>query len=249
MDLSIVVPVYNGAKSIIELMDHLDSNLKDLSFEVIFVDDCSCDESYKVIERLASEYDQVIGIKLEENFGQQNATYCGLRESSGDYVITIDDDLQHPDETILELYQTLQKGYDCVYGIYEYEAQGYRRLGSWMRDFLFNYLIGKPKDLNISSYRIMKRELVDKICLCEYDFIYISALILKETQNIGNVLVNRYERKYGRSGYNFRKLIKLYTRTFMYYSKFSRKKDKEGVSYVIEKTTSSNGTGSRKVTS
>lgn len=248
MDLSIVVPVYNGAKSITELTEKLVRNLSDFKVEIIFVDDGSRDDSFLVIETLSRRYHEVVGIKLKGNFGQQNATFCGMQESTGDFVITLDDDLQHPEETIHELMAELKKGYDVVYGIYEYEATGYRRMGSWMRDFLFNYLIGKPRNINISSYRIMTRTLVDRLVQCKYDFIYISALILSETMNIGNVSVSRNVRKYGRSGYNFGKLLRLYTKTFKYYSKYSLKKDKEGVSYVIERKTSTYGAGCRQVT-
>ncbi|BEP28517.1 glycosyltransferase family 2 protein [Helicovermis profundi] len=239
MDLSIVIPVYNSQKSLNLLVTKIIDNLIDISFEIILVDDGSIDNSFNEILKLSKENENILGIKLDKNYGQQNATFCGIVNSSGKFIVTIDDDLQHPVECIEKLFKSIKEGYDVCYGIYTYSDSSVRKAGSLMRDFLFNYLIGKPKGIDISSFRVINRDIVNKIKKCDYKFINISAQILKETKNISNLKVEKEPRLYGNSGYNFKKLLSLYLKTALYYSKFSfyPEKFKKGKAYKIESKT------------
>jgi len=121
MDFSIVIPVYNSSKTMKELYERLKIVLDGLSDsrEIIMVDDGSSDNSYEIIRTLRKKDKSVKIIRFRRNQGQHAATFCGLKHSKGDCVITIDDDLQHPPEEIPRLVEKLKEGYEVVIGKYK----------------------------------------------------------------------------------------------------------------------------------
>ena len=130
--ISVVVPVYNGKNSLYELHQRLSKKKKKITddYEIIMVDDNSRDNSYEEIIKLNKKDYRVRAIKLAQNFGQQNALICGFNYVKGDFVITIDDDLQHNPEDIIKLYKKIKKGYDVVYAIPEdRDYNFYRKIG------------------------------------------------------------------------------------------------------------------------
>lgn len=238
--ISVVIPVYNSSKTLEILVERLDSELKKLcyKYEIIMVDDCSRDDSFNVMKKIYDSEDNIKIVKLSENFGQQNAIICGFNEAEGDYVVTIDDDLQHLPEEIGKLLEEIDKGYDVVYGIPEKKQHSrVRNFGTEMTNLLFNKLFNKPEEIRISSFRVVKREIVDRIKGYRDSFVYISALTFKNTRNIGNVSVAHNPREHGRSNYNVYKLFKLYIKIYVYYSNnvlvsfFKSKKPQ----YIVEK--------------
>ncbi len=217
--LSVVIPVYNGEKTLVRLVDRLNVVLEPYEGnEIILVDDNSADSSYAVIKDLCQNHPNIIGIKLARNYGQQSAIFCGLQHSKGDYVVIMDDDLEQNPEDIPLLYHEIIKGYDCVYGVKkdERKSRGYRSFGSWLRDMVFNQITHKPKDLKVCSFRIINRETIDKVIKANTRFVYISMEILKHTCNIENIGVLYNTRQ--SSGYNLCKLIKLLVKIIVYYS-------------------------------
>lgn len=239
--LSIVIPVYNAENSLSELYSNLVKLLAGikLDFEIIFIDDYSLDKSYLKIKEIAENDSRVKVIKLARNFGQQNAILCGFNYTDGDYVVTMDDDLQHKAKDIKKLYEKIQEGYDIVYAVPQNREYGiYRKLGSKLTNILFNIISSKPADIRVSSYRIITRNLVDKIVKDKRSFIYISALVLKHTDNIANINVSHYNRKHGESNYNFLKLLKLFLNLYIYYGNLSilKKLRKNGLQYEVEET-------------
>ncbi|WP_026894989.1 glycosyltransferase family 2 protein [Clostridiisalibacter paucivorans] len=237
--ISIVIPVYNGENSIKELYYRIDKVFlkQHYDIEIIFVDDCSDDKSFEYIKEIAKKNINVKGIKLKENAGQQNAILCGFRHSIGDIVITMDDDLQHLPEEIPKLLDEINKGYDVVYGIpHIKQHRFYRNIGSKFTEYLFRYVLGKPKDFRISSFRAIRRGIVNKINRYQGKFVYISASMLKYTKSITNVIVVHSLRKYGKSNYNFFKLMKLFLKLYIYYSNsfVTRLFIKKGEQYIIE---------------
>ncbi|MZQ98024.1 MAG: glycosyltransferase [Acidaminobacter sp.] len=233
MRLSIVIPVYNSAPVLPRLTTEIFGNLlpaKDselsadgsFTLELLLVDDGSTDGSFEVIRALAARDARIRGFRLSKNYGQQNATLCGLRHATGDLIATMDDDLQHPAASLKDMIrQLLAENQDIVYGIYPYKGERIRTLGSSLRDWLFNTQIGKPENVEISSFRVMRRGLRDRIVETQYRFAYISALVIKETLMIGNHPVERQPRAAGRSGYTFASLCALYFRTWLYYGRRS----------------------------
>jgi len=222
--ISIVVPVYNGENSLFELYAAIKKTAAahQFEFELILVDDHSSDQSYQEILKLNNQDSRVKGIRLAENFGQQNAIFCGFNYAAGDYIITMDDDLQHRPQDINLLYQQIKKGYDVVYAIPEERAHSfYRRLGSKLTNWLFNLITPKSEGLRVSSFRIINRKLLKKIINSDKSFIYLSAIILEEKAEIANIYTRQEERKYGQSNYSFLKLLKLFLKLYIYYGKLS----------------------------
>lgn len=219
--ISVVIPVYNSSDSLDELTGRLTSHLSRICYqhEIIMVNDGSKDNSYQTMLKLHEQDRRVKVIDLDGNFGQQNALICGFNYAKGDYIVTLDDDLQHLPEEIERLLLVLDRGYDIVYGIpAEKHHSFYRRLGSRLTWRLFNLITSKPADIKISSFRVFRKELLKKVITHKTSFVYISAIIFKYTNNIGNVIIKHNTRKYGKSNYNFIKLCKLFLKLYIYYS-------------------------------
>ncbi|MBK5245061.1 MAG: glycosyltransferase family 2 protein [Eubacteriaceae bacterium] len=224
IDISIVIPVYNSSESIKELVTRIVTTLEkeEATFEIILVDDFSKDDSVKMITELNKNDPRVIVMALKNNSGQQVAIKTGMKLAAGDVVITIDDDLEYQPEDIPLLLSALKKSGDVVYGIPNREGYPlYRQFGSNLVDLFFNICLHKPKDIRVGSFRILNRKTVNQIIDDKIPFVYITAITLTLTKNIGNVTVNHQERKYGKSNYNLKKLTKLFLNLFYYYRKAS----------------------------
>ncbi len=218
--ISVVIPVYNGANSMIELYKRLINSLERITddFEIVLVDDRSKDTSYAQMLELHKKDNRVKAVKLAENAGQQNALICGFNYVKGDYVVTLDDDLQHRPEDIIELYKMIKQGYEVVYGIpREREDSVYRVGGSKLTNLLFGLITPKKPEIRVSSFRMMTAELVEKIIQHRAAFVYISVIILQQTDKIGNIYVTHQNRKYGKSNYNLLKLIRLFIKIYIYH--------------------------------
>lgn len=240
--ISIVIPVYNSYNSLEELYLKLKKTAvkKELKFEYIFVDDHSSDQSYIKILELSQNNENIKGIRLAKNCGQQNAIFCGFNFALGDYIVTMDDDLQHRPEDVFNLYQKIKEGYDIVYAVPKgRDYNFYRYLGSKMTNFLFNQITNKKKDQRISSFRIMSKDLLKDILKTNKSFIYISALVFQKEVKADYIFSRHQNRKYGESNYSFYRLLKLFLKLYIYYGKFSileffRKKNDQ---YKIEAAT------------
>lgn len=162
MNLSIVVPVYRGEHLIEPLVERLSATLPVIAqeYEVLLVNDGSPDASWTVIERLAKKYAWVRGIRLLRNFGQHNATLCGVRLARYEVTITMDQDLQHPPEAIPLLLAELENGYDVAYGAPKRLPQGLIRnlLTANIKRILSN-IMGIPSVRNISAFRAFRTHL------------------------------------------------------------------------------------------
>jgi undecaprenyl-phosphate 4-deoxy-4-formamido-L-arabinose transferase len=219
--ITIVIPVYNGEKTIYGLCQDIISLCRSYHWahEIILVDDGSCDQSKKVMTTLSSENPVIKSIFLTKNFGQQNAIFCGLSFASGEYILTMDDDCQHPVTVIAQLLERILSGNDIVYAVTDVNYdQIYRNLGSKLTDKLFTYLLKKPADKRISSFRIMKASLVDQIRHHPYRYVYISASVVEHTQHIDNIYYEKQQRRMGQSNYTFLKQLLLFCRIIVYYA-------------------------------
>ncbi|GMQ58250.1 hypothetical protein AN1V17_26450 [Vallitalea sediminicola] len=237
--ISIIIPVYNSGKTILKVCEKIIKTMmdNDMDYEIIIVDDYSIDDSYEIMRGLYEKYNHISCIKLKHNYGQQNALLCGLRHGNGDYYVTIDDDLQNSPKDIMILFNELKQGYDVVYGIPDSKVhKNYRGFGTVLKELMFNIILHKPKNIKLTSFRIMKKNIVGKVVQEELPYVYISASILKHTKNIGNVHVPYYTRIYGESNYNFRKLYKLFMNILIYYSRINifNKRRKNTPQYIIE---------------
>ena len=220
VEYSIVVPVFNSSGTLNELFSRLDSIMEGLGkgWEVIFIDDGSEDNSWKTLTELKSKYpEHITAIRLNKNFGQHNATFCGFNFMSGEWLITLDDDLQNPPEEILKLIEAQQQtDADLVYGVYEKKRHSYaRNVGS-------NYLkrtsriLGRPGEG--SAFRMISKDIVQKLLMHHQNFIFIDELLHWYTDNIYYVNVLHDKRKNKKSGYSTRKLWGLVTNLMIYYT-------------------------------
>lgn len=221
MNISIVIPVYNGRKTITGLVDELISTLNRYKLEVILVNDGSRDDSHNTCLSLFNKYKGTVKyVNLAKNFGEHNAVMAGLGMATGDYTVTIDDDFQNPPAEIEKVIEkTLSGRFDVVYTYYEKKRHSlFRNLGSGFNNMVANFLLEKPKDLYLSSFKCMNRFTVQEVIKYKGPFPYIDGLILRSTQNIGKVLVRHSDRKEGRSGYTLKKLVRLWLNMFINFS-------------------------------
>lgn len=219
--LSIVIPVYNGAGSIGELVEALQSLNVPGGHEIVLVNDCSPDSSLAECRRLqdAATVPMTV-VDLARNFGEHNAVMAGLREARGEHVITMDDDLQNPPGEVLRLLEHAQKaGKDVVYTHYAHKQHSaWRNLGSRFANRVADFVLDKPKGLYLSSFRCLSRFVVEQVVRYEGPFPYIDGLILQSTQSIGTLEVAHLPRHAGRSNYTLRRLTRLWLSMFLNFS-------------------------------
>ncbi len=218
---SIVVPVYNSERSLRILHDRIVKVFDEVicsPFEMILVDDCSKDSSYAVILDLIKEDPRVKGVQLSVNHGQQKAVLCGMNYVSGDYVITMDDDLQHPPEEIPKLIAKIESSddIDVVIGTYDSKKAGIiRKFGTKLMDLSSDMIFKKPKGLKLSSFRLMKRYVADNLSKVSISKPTVGPLLLQTTNRIVNEKIRHDARQFGKSGYTFKKLVKTFFQNMM----------------------------------
>jgi undecaprenyl-phosphate 4-deoxy-4-formamido-L-arabinose transferase len=219
--LSIVIPVYNGAASIGELIEALESLEVPGGHEIVLVNDCSPDESLKVCRAyLARARVPIVLVDLSRNFGEHNAVMAGLRHARGTHIVTMDDDLQNPPEEVLRLLAHAQRtGADVVYTYYaEKQHALWRNLGSRFTNRVADFVIDKPRGLYLSSFRCISAFAARQAAAYEGPFPYVDGLLLQATQRIGRLQVRHLPRAHGRSNYTFRRLVRLWLNMFVNFS-------------------------------
>ena len=220
MLLSVIIPVYNSEKTIASLVEQVLLELDDLETEIILVNDGSQDGSEQVGADLARKIPQVKFISLRRNFGEFNAVMCGLNHANGDFCVIIDDDFQNPPAEILRLIETAQTGnYDVVYSYYSQKQHSFfRNAGSWLVNATTTWLLDKPRDLYLSSFKLIRAEVVQEIIQYRGPYPYIDGLIFRVTRHVGKVQVSHQKREHGRSSYTLGKLISLFLNILFCYS-------------------------------
>jgi len=210
--ISVVIPVYNSAETINELAQRLINSLSDYcsNFEILMINDGSQDESWEIIKSLSGTYPQIVGINLMRNYGQHNALLCGIRKAKSDFIITIDDDLQHPPEEIQKLLDEAQKGYDVVYGIpHKLVHKKWRNFFSKLTKNLLARILNLKRIKYMSAFRLIRRDVRKAFENFDSPDVIVDALLTWGTENFGTVEVFEQPRPRGRSNYNFIKLVKI----------------------------------------
>jgi undecaprenyl-phosphate 4-deoxy-4-formamido-L-arabinose transferase len=208
--ISVVVPVYNSTLTLEQLTVRMAKVLSKLTknFELILVNDHSLDQSWQVIEKLVKQYPWVVGVDLMRNFGQHNALLCGIRVSTQDIIITMDDDLQHPPEEIGKLLEELAKGYDVVYGTpIQDQHTLWRNLTSKITKLVLRNAMNTPIAPQISSFRAFRSHLCNAFADYKNHFVLLDVLLAWSTSNFSSVNVRHDPRYSGKSTYNLKKLI------------------------------------------
>lgn len=222
--ISYVIPCYRSEVSIGGVVEEIDETMKGMDsyeYEIILVNDGSPDDTWGAIKKLSEgrNDDRLLGINLAKNFGQHAALMAGLNASRGDYVICLDDDGQTPANEAGKLIKALEDGADAVYARYEHKQHNlFRNFGTAMNEWMAAVMLGKPKDLYVSSYFGVKRFIVDEMIKYESSYPYVIGLVLRTTKRIVNVDVNHRRREIGQSGYNLAKLFGLWINGFTAFS-------------------------------
>ena len=221
VDVSVVIPVYNSADMLPTLYGRLQAVLKVTrkSFEVVFVDDGSHDASWPMLRQIqTSDPGHVVAIQLMCNYGQHNALMCGFRHARGDYIVTMDDDLQHPPEELPKLLAAIDDSdLDLVYGAYDRKKHmGSRNIASWVVNRFYRFVFQTP--VTVTAFRAVRRELLETILSYSLNFTFVDGLLAWNTRRIGQVIVAHHPRAKGRSGYRFRKLATLALNLFTNFS-------------------------------
>ncbi len=221
MKVSFVIPCYRSENTITDVVEEIKTTMAEIGheFEIILINDSSPDNTYEVIKQIVKDNKNILGIDLARNFGQHCALMAGMRHSNGDVVVCLDDDGQTPADEVGKLLDKLDEGYDVCYASYgKKQHSGFRNFGSKVNELMTRIMLGKPKELKVSSYFAAKRFVVDDMLRYEQSYAYVIGLVLRATKNVCNVEVNHRARTVGTSGYTLRKLFSLWFNGFTAFS-------------------------------
>ncbi len=210
---SIVIPVYNSVDSLAQIVEIASKSIESYTadFEIIFIDDDSPNQNtWPELKKLRQQNSKVKIIRLRKNHGQHKAILCGFQHAQGEFIITMDDDLQHPPEEISKLIEGINNHpeVDVVIGAYESKQHNFfRNLGTNVLNRITSYVFDKPLDLKLTSFRIMRKCIAEEVLDYKTYHPRIGNILLQVTSKIINVKVKHDSRHYGRSGYTMRRLF------------------------------------------
>ncbi len=215
MLVSFVIPCYKSADTIGSVVDNiLQLSLEDgAKKQIVLVNDGSGPETFDAIRSLTEAHDNIIGVDLAKNRGQQSAIMAGFHHAEGDIIVVSDDDGQTPVEAVPDMIRKLDEDdLDVVCARYVDRGKRslFRRLGSWVNDMMVKYFLEKPDDINTSVFFTARRFVIDEMMRYQNPYPSMEGLLLRTTYRIGNIDLQQKERLSGESGYNFRRLFALW---------------------------------------
>lgn len=223
--ISFVIPCYNSTNTIgavVQEIKHvMETDMNRYDYEIVLVNDGSPDgTTFNAILDIVKSEKYIKGINLARNFGQPSAVMAALNHTTGDYVVCGDDDGQTPFDELPKLFEKIEEGYDLVEAKYAVREKRslFRKLGTVANEGMATWLIAKPKGLELTTYWVTKRFVVDQMIAYPNSYPYLGGLMLRATQNACNVLVTHRKRLSGSSGYNLRRLIELWLNGFTSFS-------------------------------
>lgn len=213
--LSIVIPVYNSELILYKLVEEIATAMTGETyaklFELVLINDGSPDDSWNKICALAKKYSFVKGVSLRKNFGQHNATMAGLNYCGGSIVVIMDDDLQHPPAAINRMIEAINSGYDVCYTHYLNRKHPlWKKLGSKFNGWIATKLLNKPDGLYLSSFKALRRAIVDEVIKYDGPYAYIDGLILDVTRSVTAIDIEHQARIDGDGNYNIRSSLSLW---------------------------------------
>jgi len=220
---SVVIPVYNSQDIVGETLRRTAAffESRGLSYEIVAVNDGSRDGSWAVLEEAARDNPAIVAIDLLRNSGQHNANLCGFRAARGEWIVTMDDDLQNPPEEIAHLIDKAREGHDLVIGrFHSKQHASYRRIGSRLVRWINQRVFGQERDLVLSNFRLVHRDVVDRVCAYRGPFPYIPGLCLRYSGRRANAPVEHHPRRVGTSNYDMRRILVLLSTILFNYSSF-----------------------------
>jgi len=246
--ISIVVPTYNRGDLLnqtIETIVHYISEKVvhqtphgENLFELILILDGGTEATKEAVLKLCKQYSYVKALWLKEQVGQQNATLAGINYCQYDKIVTLDDDLEHDLASLPKMLQKLDEGYDLVYGVGRRKKRKfYRHLGTYLKECLFQWTIKKPKDITLTSYKAMNKNVANYLRLDTNKYVYLSARALQGDFKIGQVIGESHVSIDSKSGYKLTTLIRSVYRGVIYYCQvpFYKQLRKKGKAYEMER--------------
>ncbi|MEM9022741.1 MAG: glycosyltransferase family 2 protein [Bacteroidota bacterium] len=223
---SIIIPVYNSEeiveKTVRETAASMEAN--GLRYELILINDASRDRSWEKIRDLAQAMPHITAVNFLKNYGQHTAVYCGIEQARGDFLITMDDDLQNPPSELIKLVNKINEGYDLVFGKFPVKQHGgTRKLGSKVIGYLNTKNFQKPKDITLTNFRIFTRATAERVRNYNTFYPYIPGLLLMFSSRIANTATEHHPRTVGKSNYSLWKIAKLVARLLFNYSSYPLK--------------------------
>lgn len=220
---SVVIPVYNSEGVVGTTLARTAAFFEDagLDYEIIAVNDGSRDGSWEVVRRKALENPRILAINLLRNYGQHNANMCGFRHATGDWVVTMDDDMQNPPEEIAHLIDKAAEGHDLVIGRFREKRHAfYRRVGTRLVGAINRRIFHNQKGLVLTNFRLIRRDVVDRVCAYRTGYPYIPGLTLMFSNHRANVWVEHRDREVGQTNYSLYKILKLVATILFNYSSY-----------------------------
>lgn len=223
MDISIIIPVYNGETTIKELTRQIIEVLSEskMNYEVIFVYDCGPDNSWEVIAGLVEEYEKVKGVKLSRNFGQHNAILSGIEIAVGEFILTMDEDLQHSPKDILTLLSKQKVlDSDVVYG--KYKGLKHSAYRNWTSILMKRMLKSTLPDLHqeYSAFRLIRKSIAKEILKMNNSYTFLDGYLSWLTKDVDFVEVDHFDRQGGESSYTLKMLIEHSVNIFVTFSNY-----------------------------
>ena len=223
--ISFVIPCYNSTNTIAdvvgEIKEVMAGSMSGFDYEIVLVNDGSPDgTTYQAILDIVKKEKYIKGVNLARNFGQPSAVMAALHQTVGDYVVCGDDDGQTPFDELPKLFAKIKEGYDLVEARYatREKRSAFRKFGTVLNEGMATWLIDKPKGLELTTYWVVRRFVVDEMIAYPNSYPYLGGLMLRATQNACNVDVSHRERLSGRSGYSLKKMMELWLNGFTSFS-------------------------------
>jgi polyisoprenyl-phosphate glycosyltransferase len=212
IDISVVIPIYRNEAFINELYSRLTATLSPVtnSFEILFVNDCSPDNSWEFITKNAAKDSRVKGIHFARNFGQHVAITAGVANASGDWVVVMDGDLQDRPEEIINLYRKAREGYDVIFARrIKRKDTFFKRMCSTVFYKLFDLLAGSKSDPTVANFGIYSWKVIDCFNKMREHSRLFPMFIRWLGFKTGYINVEHAERSEGQSAYSFSKKVNL----------------------------------------
>ena len=221
MKISVCIPCYYSEKNLEIVVEQIQQEFRarQKAYQLVLVNDGSTDGTWPIIQQLCKEDVNITGVNLSKNYGQPAAKMAALKYATGDVVVFMDDDGQHPAEGIFQLVEKLEEGYDVVYASFQHKQHsGLKKLTSNFHNRLAEKMGTKPKGVKRSSFVAWSRMVVDAVLEYQSPFVSIGSYLMMITSRFANVQMPHQKRLHGRSGYSFKKLMKMWLNLFVSFS-------------------------------
>ncbi len=221
--ISFIIPCYGSEDTIEPVIKEIEEYVvlrKNYDYEIICINDCSPDNVLGVLKSIARGDRKVKVVDLARNFGKHSAVMAGFSICKGDYIVCLDDDGQCPMDRLWDLLDPVING-EADYSMAEYDRKKqswFKNFGSAVNSMMSHILVGKPKNMNFSNFKAMKRFVVDEILRYNNPYPYLEGLTLRTTNKIVTVPMEERERIAGRGNFTFKKSIALWMNGFTAFS-------------------------------